>query len=222
MWEGGEVIGRVSFDETRLLLQDFYWGSLGKTRLVREETRVSQCERLFHRVAVSWIPAGETTMMNRPRTALLRVTAVAVAMMVLGFNAQARSVPAASQQKNYLTFLRQLARAEGQVNKGNSLEQKFSSLESTMNILKNTRNPDPRLARRIATQEKRIYNQEKMVFGQIQNNTKALLATETKLLVQYQALPPNEQLQVSNTLLSIQGSIQTLVVSERGLATPVR
>jgi len=27
---------------------------------VREETRISQGERLFNQVAVSWIPAGET------------------------------------------------------------------------------------------------------------------------------------------------------------------
>jgi len=39
----------------------FYWGSLGKTRLVTEETRISQGERPFKHVAVSWIPAGETT-----------------------------------------------------------------------------------------------------------------------------------------------------------------
>jgi hypothetical protein len=41
--------------------QGFYWGSLGKTRLVSEETRISQGERFFNQVAVSWIPAGETT-----------------------------------------------------------------------------------------------------------------------------------------------------------------
>ena len=41
--------------------QGFYWGSLGKTRLVSEETSISQGERLINRVAVSWIPAGETT-----------------------------------------------------------------------------------------------------------------------------------------------------------------
>jgi len=41
--------------------QGFYMGIHGKTRLVRAETRISQGERLINRVAVSWIPAGETT-----------------------------------------------------------------------------------------------------------------------------------------------------------------
>jgi len=35
-------------------------GILVKTRLVRGETRILQSERLFYRVAVSWIPTGET------------------------------------------------------------------------------------------------------------------------------------------------------------------
>jgi hypothetical protein len=37
-----------------------FMGILVKTRLVRGETRISRGERLFYRVAVSWIPAGET------------------------------------------------------------------------------------------------------------------------------------------------------------------
>ena len=40
--------------------QGFFMGILAKTRLVRGETRISQSERLFYRVAVSWIPTGET------------------------------------------------------------------------------------------------------------------------------------------------------------------
>jgi len=40
---------------------DIFMGILVKTRLVRGETRISQGERLFNQVAVSWIPAGETT-----------------------------------------------------------------------------------------------------------------------------------------------------------------
>ena len=39
----------------------FYMGIHGRTRLVRAETRISHGERLINRVAVSWIPAGETT-----------------------------------------------------------------------------------------------------------------------------------------------------------------
>ncbi len=46
-------------------------------------------------------------MMNRLRTVLVSVTAVAVTMMVLGSNAQAQSVSTASPQ-NYLTFLQGL------------------------------------------------------------------------------------------------------------------
>jgi len=57
-----EKEGRSSAESPSLSTkQGFYWESLGKTRLMREETRNSQGERLFNQVAVSWIPAGETT-----------------------------------------------------------------------------------------------------------------------------------------------------------------
>ena len=46
-------------------------------------------------------------MINRPRTALVSVAAVAVAMMVLGSNARAQSVSTASPQ-NYVRFLQGL------------------------------------------------------------------------------------------------------------------
>ena len=46
-------------------------------------------------------------MMNRLRTVLVSVTAVAVTMMVLGSNARAQSVSTASPQ-NYLGFLQGL------------------------------------------------------------------------------------------------------------------
>jgi len=82
------------------------------------------------------------------------------------------------------------------------------------NILKDTRHPSRGLVQRITTEEKTIYNQELMDFSNIQKNTNALLATEADL----RALPPKEQLQVSNLLKSM----QRLVVAERGVATPVR
>jgi len=40
--------------------QSILMGIFVNARLVREETRFSQGERLFNQVAVSWIPAGET------------------------------------------------------------------------------------------------------------------------------------------------------------------
>ena len=223
---GGVVIGRVSFDETRFQYGNSM-GIQGKTRLVREETRVSQGERLFHRVAVSWIPAGETTMMNRQRTVLVSVTAVAVAMMVLGSNAQAQSVPTASP-KNYVSFLRGLPEAKT----GMSLMQRFTSLERTMNVLKHIPLPGPRIVRQMSS----VHNQEMSVFSNIQKNINALLARWSVLQGRYQALENQkerccaqgkvslarrvaaQQGQVFNQLNGVQG----LVSAERGVATPVR
>ena len=150
-------------------------------------------------------------MMNRLRTVLVSVTAVAVAMMVLGSNARAKSVPTKSQQE-YLRFLERLA--EREMENGTSLIQRLSSLESTLKRLENIPDPGPRLARRIATQEKIVYNKELMVFSEIQKNINALLATQADL----QALPPKEQKLVSSLLKSIQAQ----VASEKGVATPTR
>jgi len=95
-------------------------------------------------------------MMNRLRTVLVSVTAVAVTMMVLGSNAQAKSVLTASQQ-NYLRFLQNLTQgemnlaqgemnlAQREMNSGNSLMQSYGSLESAMNSLILKSNPGSRL-----------------------------------------------------------------------------
>ena len=168
-------------------------------------------------------------MMNRLRTALVSVTAVAVAMMVLGSNARAGSVSTASPQ-NYLSFLERLAR--GEITNGNSLMKGYSSLERTMNILENTRHPGPRLVRQIAT----LYNQELMVFSNIQKNLNALLATQTDLQGQYQALQSQKEALLAagrvkqarsvamqqGQVFNVLNSVQRLVVAERGVATPVQ
>jgi len=151
-------------------------------------------------------------MMNRLRTALVSVTAVAVAMMVLGSNARAKSVPTPSQQK-YLRLLERLA--EGEIKTGTSLMLRYSSLGRTINRLENVPHPRPRLAREIAAAIARDSKQESKVVASLQQNTNALLATKADL----QALPPQEKAQVSNLLLN---SIQRLVVEERGVATRVR
>lgn len=164
-------------------------------------------------------------MMNRLRTALVSVTAVAVAMMVLGSNARAKSVPTPSQQK-YLRLLERLA--EREIKTGISLVQRYSSLETAIdrlemaiNRLENIPHPRPRLAREIAAKiatdsklESNDFKQESKVVASLQKNINALLATEAEL----QALPPQEKAQVSN-LLNI---MQRLVVEERRDATPVR
>ena len=101
-------------------------------------------------------------MINRTRTAFVSVAAVAVSMFVLGSDARAKSVPAASPQK-YVRYLQQLAKGDMKI--GTSLMQRSNSLQSTMNRLKNIPQPGPRLAQRIATQEKTVYNQELTVFS---------------------------------------------------------
>jgi hypothetical protein len=152
-------------------------------------------------------------MINRPRTAFVSVAAVAVSMIMLGSDARAKSKSntTASSQK-YVRFLENLAKAE--LKTAPSLIRTSNSLERTMNSLESIPNPRPQLARRIASQEKAIYKQELKVFSEIQNNTKALLATQTDL----QTLPPQERAQVSSLLTRIQGA----VASEKGVATPVR
>jgi hypothetical protein len=188
-------------------------------------------------------------MMNRLRTVLVSVTAVAVTMMVLGSNAQAKSVvPTASQQK-YLRFLQKLTQketkltqeemklaqrdmnlAQRDMNLGNSLMQKYSSLESAMNSLILNSHPSPRLNREIAT----LYNQELRVFSNIQQNINALRASEAVLQKQYQALGSQETADLSvglvslarsvaieqSQVLNVETGVQGLVVAERGAPRP--
>ena len=82
-------------------------------------------------------------MINRTRTAFVSVAAVAVSMFVLGSDARAKSVPAASPQK-YVRYLQQLAKGDMKI--GTSLMQRSNSLQSTMNRLKNIPQPGPRCA----------------------------------------------------------------------------
>ena len=154
-------------------------------------------------------------MMNRLRTVLVSVTAVAVTMMVLGSNARAKSVPTPSQQK-YLRLLERLA--EGEIKTGTSLMQRYSSLERTINRLENIPHPRPGLAREIAAAIARDSKQESWVVDRLQKNTNALLATQADL----QALPPQEKAQVSKLLNSIQRLVVEERAEERGVATPVR
>ncbi len=181
-------------------------------------------------------------MMNRLRTALVSVTAVAVAMMVLGSDARAKSVPAASPQNylsfNYLSFLEQLA--QGEINSGDSLIQGLSSLERTMNILentlKNTRHPSPGLVKLITTREKTIYNQELMDFSNIKKDINVLLGTQTLLQGEYQILQAQKEALLSagwvyqarlvatqqGQVFNLENSVHGLIVAERGVATPIR
>ena len=214
--EGEEVIGRVSFtfDETRLLL-GISWQN--ETCERRDEDLAGRASFQSSRRLLD--SRRRDNMMNRLRTVLVSVTAVAVTMMVLGSNAQAKSVSKArarsvstASQQNYLRFLEKLAK--GEIKTGTSLVQRYSSLERTINILENIPHPPRRLARKIAAEIANDFKQESRVVASLQKNTNALLATQAKL----QALPPQEKAQVSNLLNSIQG----LVVAERGAATPVR
>jgi len=165
-------------------------------------------------------------MMNRLRTALVSVTAVAVAMMVLGSNARAGSDSTASQQK-YVSLLLRLA--EREIKNGTSLMQRDSSLQRTMSRLETMSKaaaPTSRLVRKIDAKIATVYKQQLTVVASLQKNTNALLATQALLQVQYQALQQalpsqkdrKEALQVYKEL----NSIQRNVVAERAAATPSR
>ena len=221
-------------------------------------------------------------MMNRLRTALLSVAAVAVSMMVLGSNAQAKSV--ATRPQSYLKFLRQLpsaangrsllqrynspartlniprrnpapgprqiqriatlynremsvfSRIQNNINallaNGISLLQRYNSLARTLNILRHNLAPGPRQIQRIAT----LYNREMSVFSRIQNNINALLASEAVLQGKYLALQAQKEALLSagrvfrarqvalqqGQVLNVENSVQRLIVTERGVATPTR
>jgi len=165
-------------------------------------------------------------MIKRPRTALLSVAAVAVATIVLGSDARAQAVPTAPQA--YLKFLRGLPSAANAI----SLLQRYYTLERNLNILTNIPYPGPRQLQRIAT----LYNQEVSVFSNIQNNIKALLTSEAVLHGKYLALQAQKEallaagrifraqqvaIQQGQTL-NVMGSVQSLIVAERGVATPIR
>jgi len=158
-------------------------------------------------------------MMNRLRTALVSVTAVAVAMMVLGSNARAKSVSTASPQK-YVRLLLRLA--QGEIRNGTSLMKRYSSLKSTLNRLETMSKAaatNSRLVRKIDAEIAAVSKQESTVGASIQKNANALQATTVSLQAVLPAdLPPQVQAQVSNVVQSG----QTLVGAERGAATPVR
>jgi len=118
-------------------------------------------------------------MINRPRTAFVSVAAVAVSMFVLGSDARAKSVPAASP-KSFMSFLLRLPDART----GISLMQRLKTQERTSNILKHIPLPGPRQLQRIAT----LYNQEMSVFSNLRTNISALVADRGVLQQQYLAL----------------------------------
>ena len=172
-------------------------------------------------------------MMNRLRTVFVSVTAVAVAMMVLGSNARARSVATASRhptasQQNYTVFLLRLPAAKT----GIALLQRYKSLEATSNILKHIPLPSPRITRQIAS----LYNQETRVYSNLQKNINALVASQGVLQRQYLTLETQKEAllsrgrilaakrvglkagQVANELYGL----PVLISTERGIATPVR
>jgi len=163
-------------------------------------------------------------MINRSRTAFVSVATVA--MIVLGSNAQAKS--AASEPQSYLKFLRQLPSAAN----GLSLLQQYSSLERNLNILRHDPAPGPRQLKRIAT----LYNQETSVFSKIKNNINALLASEAVLQGKYLALQAQKESLLAagrvsqarqvamqqGQVFNVENSVQSLIVTERGVATPTR
>lgn len=165
-------------------------------------------------------------MINRPRTALLGVVAVAVVTIVLGSNARAQAVPTAPQA--YLRFLLKLPSAAN----GIFLLQRYHTLERNLNILTNVPSPGAHQLQRIAT----LSNQEMMVFSAIQNNINALLMSEAVLQGKYLAqeakiealLAAGRVFQARQVAIqqgqtfNVINSVQTLIATERGVATPVR
>ncbi len=165
-------------------------------------------------------------MINRPRTALLSVAAVAVATIVCGSSARAQAVYTAPQ--DYLRFLRQLPSAAN----GISLLQRYNTLQRNLNILTNDPSPGPRQLQQIASLSARQMG----VFASIQNNINALLTSEAVLQSKYLAQEAKiEALLAAGRVYqarqvaaqqgqtyNVMGSVLSLIVSERGVATPVR
>ncbi len=166
-------------------------------------------------------------MINRPRTAFVSIAAVAVSMIVLGTDARAKSVPAASPQ-NYMGFLRRLPDART----GMSLTQTIMSKEMTRDSLKEIPLPNPRQVQKIAT----LYTQEMSVYSRLQTNISALVADWSLLDKQYKALEAQKEALISlgrisaaqrvgkeaGQVASEMYSLPVLISTERGVATPVR
>jgi hypothetical protein len=166
-------------------------------------------------------------MISRPRTTLVSATAVALTLMLLGSSARAQSIPNPSPQ-SYLRFLSGLPEARN----GMSLMQRYTTLERRINILQRIPQPGPRIVQQLAT----LFTQQTRVYANLQSSINALLARQAVLQRQYLSLQAQkeallsagrvnqarrvaiQQGQVSNVL----NSVQRLVASERGVATPVR
>ncbi len=165
-------------------------------------------------------------MINRPRTALLSVAAVAFATIVCGSSARAEAVHTSPQ--SYLKFLLQLPSAATSM----SLLQRFNTLERSLNILKSDPLPGPRQLQQIAS----LSAKQMGVYSSIQININALLTSAAVLQSKYLAQEAkieallaagrvNQARQVAAQqaqTFNVMNSVQSLIVSERGLATPVR
>ncbi len=165
-------------------------------------------------------------MIKRPRTALLSVAAVAVATIVLGSDARAQAVPTAPQA--YLRFLRGLPSAAN----GISLLQRYNTLERNLTILTNVPSPGAHQLQRIAT----LFNQQMVVFSNIQNNINALLTSAAVLQGKSLAMQAQEEALLAagrvfqarqvaiqqGQVFNVMNSVQRLIVTERGVASPVR
>jgi hypothetical protein len=160
------------------------------------------------------------------RRTLVSLFAVTVAMM-LGSSARAQSNPTA-QPKNYYRFLMSLPETRN----GVALMQRYGAVQRSINYLQHIPIPGPPIVRQLAT----LYSQRTRVFVNIQSNINALLARQTVLQKQYQSLEAQkEALLASGRVLrarqvamqqgnvsNVLGSVQRQVVTERGVATPVR
>ena len=164
-------------------------------------------------------------MIRRPRIALVSAMAVAVSML-LGSTARAANPPA--PPNNYYRFLMGLPEART----GITLMQMNNAIARNINFLQHVPMPGPQILNRVAI----LYSQQSRVFGNIQSNINALLASRATLQGKYQALGFQKEsllaagrvfraqqvaMQQGNTS-NVLNSLEKLIATERGVATPVR
>ncbi len=161
-------------------------------------------------------------MINRPRTALVSVFAVTAAM-VLGSSAQAQS-GAYVQPQDYYKFLTGLPETRN----GISLMQRYKAVDRAINYLLHIPLPGPRIVRQLAslsTQQTRVYcNINSLLARQavLQKQYLSLQAQKESLLAAGRVFRARQVGMQQGNVFNVLNSVQRLVASERGVATPIR
>ena len=202
-------------------------GILVNTRLVRGETRISQRRASFLSSRRLLDSHRRDKMINRPRTAFVSIAAVAVSMIVLGTNARAKSVPAASPQ-NYMGS----SAGCPPLKTGMSLTQTIMSQETSRDGLKEIPAPGPR---QVQTNGHSLQSGDECLFsdsdkhqctcsgpGTSDKQYLALEAQKERCIAAGRINQARRVREGGGQVFSVMNSLPDSFRTERGVATPTR